>query len=417
MKYFYTILILIYSGINGFSQTPALPDTVMACHADSIMLDAGEGFLSYSWNTGDTTQTIYVDSTAIYDVILVGDTIIFDTVYVNIQNVSIIQEDTIICYKVPFEICVDVDTLMYLWTSDDPDLVIEFDTAACIEVMPELDTTIFYVAVSDSLNINTCIDSITIYLHPRMVIEELNQINTGCPGTCKGQMEVIVSGGLPPYTYLWLTSPKQHDSIAFGLCESDYKLTITDANLCPYDTMVHVKVFDMPEVEIIVEPEDDIYIQNPIVDFSFDNLSIDSIQVIDWNWNFGDSTYSSEETPQKVFDHVRVYDVWLKYTTSDECIDSVSVSIDIKEVELTIPNIFTPNGDEYNQVFEIKNLEHYMSNELLVFNRYGKRVYSRNNYLGDWDGDNLKDGVYFYVLRAKGFFGTDVFRGSVTIMR
>lgn len=93
------------------------------------------------------------------------------------------------------------------------------------------------------------------------------------------------------------------------------------------------------------------------------------------------------------------------------------LKVDVGQAEISIPNVFTPNGDGYNELFTIKDLEYYMSNELMIFNRYGKRVYSTNNYQGNWDGDNLKDGVYFYVLKAKGYFGTDIFKGSISIMR
>jgi gliding motility-associated-like protein len=161
-----------------------------------------------------------------------------------------------------------------------------------------------------------------------------------------------------------------------------------------------------------------VYIKNPVVTFTFENSSADSIQIIDWNWNFGDSTYSTQEAPVKVFEDVRMYNVWLKYTTSDECIDSVKIDVDVKAVKLKIPNIFTPNvEDDINPLWVIENLEYYMSNEVMVFNRYGKKVFSKTNYASDWDGDNLRDGVYFYVLKAEGYFGTDTYRGSVTIIR
>jgi len=62
-------------------------------------------------------------------------------------------------------------------------------------------------------------------------------------------------------------------------------------------------------------------------------------------------------------------------------------------------------------------LEYYISNELKVFSRYGKRVYSQKNYQSDWDGGGLSQGVYFYVLTVEGYFGTEVKQGSLTIFR
>ncbi len=417
----FILVIIITNAWHVHGQQPQLPDTTRVCNADSVLLDAGEGFISYLWNTNEQTQTIWVYENGYYNVLVTNDEmeVIEDSTFVFMMNATIPQLDTIqSCYSYSVLLCVEPDTLKYKWTSNDPDLIIEHDTAACVDVFPERDTTTVYVHVSDSNNIITCVDSAQIWLYPRIHFDQVNQINMGCPGTCIGQMEVIVSGGTGPYSYEWPNVPgsQTRDSIAFGLCESEYVIEVTD-DFCTRDTSLMVEVFDLPEVEIIKDPEEDIFIKNPVVKFSYENNSIDSIQIFNPIWNFGDSTYSQEENPTKVFDMVREYDVWLKYTTSDECVDSVTMKIDIKPVDLIIPNVFTPNGDGTNDLFVIEELENYIRSEIHIFNRYGKKVFSSNDYQSNWDGDNVRDGVYFYVLRAEGYFGTDVFRGSVTILR
>jgi len=418
-----TAVLIIFQGNASklMAQELQLADTTLACFAESVILDAGEGFQSYLWSTDEQTQTIVVHDTGWYYVLgtLENMEVANDSTWVFFQNAKIDMVDTVLtCYTYPVTLEVDSEGLMYKWSSNDPNLFIENDTAKMVDLIPIVDTTTVYVQISDSLGIISCIDSVQIWLYPRMRFDEVNQINTGCPGTCKGQLQVLVSGGLPPYTYIWpTTTPVQYDSIVFGLCEQEYLIEVTDQYLCVRDTSLPVEVFDMPEVKIIRDPEDDIFIQNPVVTFSFENESIDSIQVIDWNWDFGDSTYTKEEMPVKVFDQVRPFDVWLKYTTNDECVDSVTLQVDIGEAKLVIPHVFTPNSDGVNDVFEITDLERYISNELKVFNRYGKRVYFQKNYQSDWNGDNIRDGVYFYVLSAEGYFGTKVLQGSITIMR
>ena len=420
------VALLIYatSVSQVYAQDPQLPDTTRVCFADSTLLDAGTGFQSYLWSTNEQTQTIWVQDTGWYSVLCTRESmeVVEDSTWVFFQDAYIDMVDTIqTCYTYPVTLCVEPENLMYHWTSSDPDLFIEYDTAACVDVTPRLDTTTVYVSITDSLGIMTCIDSVQIWLYPRMKFEEVNQINMGCPGTCKGQLQVIVSGGLPPYSYIWpTTTPIQYDSIVFGLCETDYLIEVTDQYACVRDTLLPVEVFDMPEVEIIRDPDDNIYIKNPVVNFSFENNSADSIEIIDVSWDFDRAkpAYSKQDAPMHVvFDTIRSYDVLLKYTTNDECIDSVTMQVDINPLELAVPNIITPNGDPYNQYFRIDSLGQYISNQIKIFNRYGKRVYNKKDYNNDWDGENLREGVYFYILEAEGYFGTDVFQGSITIMR
>jgi len=430
-KYFSIIIIhLIFSFYTTGqvkSQELILSDTTMACFADSILLDAGAGFQSYLWSTNEQTQTIFATAGGWYYVWVTSENmeVMKDSTWVLFHNASIQQTDTILtCYTYPVTLCVEPDTLMYLWYSNDPSMEFSSTTAACIEVTPENDSTIVYVAITDSLGLLTCIDSVQIWLYPRMKFKEVQQIRMGCPGTCPAQLKVFVEGGLPPYSYNWLNVPPiyQFDSIAINLCEGEYTIEVTDQYACKRDTTAMVEVFEMPDVELYYdgpkgEKNEKIYIQNPKVIFHFDNKSAPDIEVTDWNWDFGDSTYTKDFNPVKVFGKVREFDVWLKYTTSDECVDSTTLKVDVGRIKLVIPNVITPNGDPYNQYFAIDSLEHYISNEIKIFNRTGKQVYSRREYQGDWDAENLREGVYFYVLEAVGYFGTDRFQGTITVMR
>jgi gliding motility-associated-like protein len=63
-----------------------------------------------------------------------------------------------------------------------------------------------------------------------------------------------------------------------------------------------------------------------------------------------------------------------------------------------IPNVLTPNGDDKNDLFIIKNLMGWDNREIIIMNRWGKVVYTNLDYKNDWDGDKVADGVYFGVL-------------------
>jgi gliding motility-associated-like protein len=62
-----------------------------------------------------------------------------------------------------------------------------------------------------------------------------------------------------------------------------------------------------------------------------------------------------------------------------------------------IPNLLTPNGDGFNDVFVIGNLKRYCT--LTIYNKAGSKVYISTNYTNDFTGSELPDGKYNYELR------------------
>lgn len=65
---------------------------------------------------------------------------------------------------------------------------------------------------------------------------------------------------------------------------------------------------------------------------------------------------------------------------------------------IVIPNVLTPNRDNKNDLFIIKNLMDWDNREMIILNRWGKVIYTNPDYKNDWDGGNSPDGVYFGVL-------------------
>ncbi len=86
---------------------------------------------------------------------------------------------------------------------------------------------------------------------------------------------------------------------------------------------------------------------------------------------------------------------------------------------LIIPNLFTPNGDGNNDTFEIRGLEFFEANDLVIVNRWGNEVYKAGNYQNNWTGEGLNEGTYYYVLRVKadGAATWQVYKGYITLIR
>ncbi len=87
------------------------------------------------------------------------------------------------------------------------------------------------------------------------------------------------------------------------------------------------------------------------------------------------------------------------------------------EPETFIPaNIFTPNHDGLNDFFEMPNLPpDYCGSiftQVKIFTRWGAQVYSSTDRNFKWDGKNVTDGVYFYLIK----FSDKEYKGSVTLV-
>ena len=73
---------------------------------------------------------------------------------------------------------------------------------------------------------------------------------------------------------------------------------------------------------------------------------------------------------------------------------------------LKIPNVFTPNGDDLNDYFEVTT-DGSKVYEFSVFTRTGTRIYHSRSPRIFWDGNSLdgielKDGIYYYVIEELG---------------
>jgi uncharacterized repeat protein (TIGR01451 family)/gliding motility-associated-like protein len=95
-----------------------------------------------------------------------------------------------------------------------------------------------------------------------------------------------------------------------------------------------------------------------------------------------------------------------------------SSSAAVKVKAFFIPNTITPNGDRVNDTFEIPGLGRYVSNELLIFNRWGDHVYERKNYQNDWGAEGLVSGTYFYLLKVTDEEGkSHEFKGFIQVVK
>lgn len=137
----------------------------------------------------------------------------------------------------------------------------------------------------------------------------------------------------------------------------------------------------------------------------FTNLSSASATV--FAWSFGDGNVSTTTNPSNTYTTAGTYTVML-IASSGLCSDTAFAVIVIADgFSLEIPNVFTPNGDNTNDVFTIKSTG-VKEIELQIFNRWGQLMYNFTGSKAAWDGitnngEKATDGTYFYFIIATGF--------------
>ncbi len=158
----------------------------------------------------------------------------------------------------------------------------------------------------------------------------------------------------------------------------------------------------------------------------FSNLSTGATNYV---WNFGDGTMSTDIEPSHVFQStMNGYTINLIASTDLNCLDSMSISIGYQYNELYyIPNSFTPDGDQNNQVFlPIFYSGYDPSNfEMQIYNRWGEVVFETQNVLFGWDGSigeegmDALEGTYTYriVFKNPDLDERIVVTGTVNLIR
>jgi gliding motility-associated-like protein len=145
-------------------------------------------------------------------------------------------------------------------------------------------------------------------------------------------------------------------------------------------------------------------------------------------WDFGHNGVTSNDfNPFYTYPDVPArYAVWLTTENNYGCIDSTVQFIDVViEPIYYIPNVFTPDGDAFNNVFQpvfTSGFDPY-SYKLLIFNRWGELLFESNNAEIGWDGTYggkmVQDGVYLYKITFRDLYSDKRYdvQGHLSLLR
>ncbi|MEN0002967.1 MAG: gliding motility-associated C-terminal domain-containing protein [Bacteroidota bacterium] len=272
-----------------------------------------------------------------------------------------------------------------------------------------------------------CTISTTFSITQPMPLEVSTNITSpGCNGD-PASIEIIptLGGGTPPYLYSIDNGQTYSDSTFFdGLELGTYPIQVIDANGCVF--------FE----EALISPAPPIDIRLPkelVINFGevdsiqlevFDTIGFTSIE-----WTPADSTISCTDCFSPSFSPPFSTQYQVTIIDGKACIGQATLPVFVQRPRrLFIPNAFSPNGDDNNDVWTIFGAPEVVQLEqVLVFNRWGSLVFERKRiphsdaslgWDGLFDGRELPGGVYVYLVEALFTDGErKVFKGDVVLMR
>ena len=216
-----------------------------------------------------------------------------------------------------------------------------------------------------------------------------------CHGDLNGSIDLSVTSGSAPYTFVWTGGANSED--LSGLQAGSYQVHVTDASGCTWSDLFTIHEPDAISAESTVLTHDNGF--NVSAPGAHDGgIAVDvtgGTAPYTYLWSSGATSSTVGGLP------VGTYSVTI--TDANGCTRTLEFTLTGPNgVEL--PTGFTPNGDGQNDLFVIHGLENHPENQLLVFNRWGNVVYDRLNYKNDWGGENregeyLPNGTYFIILR------------------
>lgn len=174
-----------------------------------------------------------------------------------------------------------------------------------------------------------------------------------------------------------------------------YNISLTtEVHGCVYtkDSLNFVKVYETPMVDFAID-------KNPInmletVHFTNNTDTTAISEHVNWLWDIGGLSTITDFDLSYIFSKDGDYDIRLIGYTHEECMDTLILPLKVN-ASVSIPNVFTPNGDGINDVF----LSNTPNVTIIILNRWGQQLYSGSDgWDGTSNGKEMSAGTYFYII-------------------
>ena len=125
-----------------------------------------------------------------------------------------------------------------------------------------------------------------------------------------------------------------------------------------------------------------------------------------WSFGVNSTSTSNNISSNYVYLNEGSYDVILTITDNETgCMDTAHITINVEDLlNVTIPNVFTPNGDGVNDFFK-STIKGAKQADAFIYDRWGLLMHSYDALNASWDGKvsngtNVPDATYFYLIKV-----------------
>ncbi|MCB0397220.1 MAG: PKD domain-containing protein, partial [Flavobacteriales bacterium] len=217
------------SNLSAPTVTENLSDPT--CHGNNdgsvnISTSGGTTPYSYLWNTGATTEDLMGVTAGTYNI-----TVTDSTGCLTIKSYTLNEPDAVdITFAVTSPTCHgdsdgEIDVTV---NGGTPGYVYLWDNGATTEDLSNLSNGVHMLTVTD---LNGCIDTASINVtEPAQLMVNASTTNVNCNSGQDGAIDLTVSGGTVPYTFMWSNGATTED--VGGLMAGTYNVTVTDAHGC-----------------------------------------------------------------------------------------------------------------------------------------------------------------------------------------
>ncbi len=234
-----------------------------------------------------------------------------------------------------------------------------------------------------------------------------------------------IQGGAPPFTYAVNSIGFSNQTTYPNLSPGVYDLVIQDANDCKLSAITALA--EPPEIFVALEAQVQIDLGDSYQLNALTTLPTSEIESIVWTPS---ETLSCDDCLNPIATPFQQTSYEIVVTSKDGCVASAIVTLLVrKNVDIYVPNAFSPNGDGINDVFHIYTGGNGVAkiNSFLIFSRWGEKVFELydfppNNPDYGWDGKYraavMNPAVFAWFTEVELIDGSvKLLKGDVTLMK